>query len=121
MLLDSLKLAHQTSAQPSSEPSAEPTELAPRALNQRVIPAPSLEGKPRSDEPAERELWIYLPPQYFESDAALPVAYYLPWVRETTINGVTMPGELARGIRDARPHDHRGGVGSHRGGRQLLR
>ena len=82
-----------TDAQPTAQPSAKPTEIAPRALNQRVIPAPSLEGN-LLGEPAERELWIYLPPQYFESDAALPVAYYLPGFGETTINGVTMPGEL---------------------------
>ena len=73
--------------------SAEPTDVAPKALNQVVIPAPSLEGNLLGD-PAERELWIYLPPQYFESEEALPVAYYLPGFGQRTVNGVTMPGRL---------------------------
>ena len=79
----------------STEPTTEPTELAPRALNQRLIPAPSLEGNLLGD-PAERDLWIYLPPQYFESEEPLPVAYYLPGFGQTTMNGITMPADLDR-------------------------
>src|SRR6187402_3610210 len=79
----------------STEPTSEPTELAPRALNQRLIPAPSLEGNLLGD-PAERDLWIYLPPQYFESEEPLPVAYYLPGFGQTTMNGITMPADLDR-------------------------
>ncbi|MGY4644504.1 alpha/beta hydrolase [Cellulomonas sp. URHB0016] len=83
---------------PSGPPAAtpatpEPTEVAVRPLNLRDVPAPSLEGNLLGD-PAEREVLVYLPPQYFESDDALPVVYYLPGFTEEWITGVQMPDDL---------------------------
>ena len=65
------------SAGPTGSPTATATQPAPQTLNVRQIPAPSLAGN-LLGEPDEREVWIYLPPQYFESEEALPVATTSP-------------------------------------------
>jgi S-formylglutathione hydrolase FrmB len=81
------------SSGPTSAPTAEAVGLPVTPLNLREIPAPSLDGNLLGD-PTEREVWIYLPPQYFESDEALPVVYYLPGFGEELVVGVDMPADL---------------------------
>lgn len=76
-----------------SPPVVQETEPPVTSLNLRTVPAPSLEGNLLGD-PTEREVWVYLPPQYFESDDALPVVYYLPGFGETFVVGVDLPVDL---------------------------
>jgi enterochelin esterase-like enzyme len=52
-------------------------EPALEAINYMTIPAPSLEGNLVGDA-AERGFWVYLPPQYFESDEPMRTMYFLP-------------------------------------------
>ena len=78
---------------PAAQPTDEASALPVSSINVRQVPAPSLEGNLLGD-PTEREVWIYVPPQYFESDDALPVTYFLPGFGETGIPGVRLPEDL---------------------------
>ena len=76
---------------PDPAPTSEAAELPVTSINLRQVPAPSLEGNLLGD-PTERDVWIYLPPQYFESEDALPVVYYLPGFTEEFIEACDAAG-----------------------------
>lgn len=50
--------------------------LAQGALEKIRVPGPSLEGNLSGDD-AERDVYVYLPPGYADSDARYPVIYFL--------------------------------------------
>lgn len=79
-------------------PTAVPTELtAPtetlRPVNRIEIPAPSL-GENLVGEPAERILYVYLPPSYATSEKRYPVVYYLPGYGDSSIIGFRLPDDM---------------------------
>ncbi|MCJ7826697.1 MAG: alpha/beta hydrolase-fold protein [Demequinaceae bacterium] len=67
-----------SSCSSSSVPSfsASPSPVDTRPINIVTIPSEAL-GDNLLGEPAERDVTIYLPPQYFTSEASFPVVYYL--------------------------------------------
>jgi S-formylglutathione hydrolase len=90
--------ATQSPAATATQPTAEPTAVsspaptsAPKRIQRPEIPAPSL-AKNLVGEPAERQIYVYLPPSYFSSpDRHYPVVYYLPGYGDQTIGGVILP------------------------------
>jgi enterochelin esterase-like enzyme len=76
--------------EPSETPA--PTE-AFRSLNRIEIPAPSL-AENLVGEPAERTIYVYLPPSYDSSEKRYPVVYYLPGYGDTTMMGFRLPDDM---------------------------
>lgn len=73
--------AEPPAAQPAPTPEATATPRAFSGLTelQRVeLDSPSLEGNLLGD-PATRQVYVVLPPDYAESDARYPVLYVMPW------------------------------------------
>jgi enterochelin esterase-like enzyme len=74
-----------------------PTVPAPTqafsAINMIKIPAPSLANN-KIGEPAERTIYVYLPPSYNTSDKQYPVVYYLPGYSDSMMLGVRLPGDI---------------------------
>lgn len=60
-----------------ASPASPATERELTTVNYYTIPTPSLEDNLISEK-AERGFWVYLPPQYFESDEPMRTVYYLP-------------------------------------------
>jgi pimeloyl-ACP methyl ester carboxylesterase len=76
------------------EPSATPAPTeAFHSLNRIQIPAPSL-AENLVGEPAERTIYIYLPPSYDSSEKRYPVVYYLPGYGDTTMIGFRLPDDM---------------------------
>ncbi|HSL44792.1 MAG TPA: alpha/beta fold hydrolase [Anaerolineales bacterium] len=79
-------------------PAAAATEVtatteAFRALNRIEIPAPSL-AENLVGEPAERTIYVYLPPSYATSEKRYPVVYYLPGYGDSGIIGFRLPDDM---------------------------
>ena len=77
---------------------AEPTATgAPtktfRSLNRIDIPAPSLVEN-LVGEPAERTIYLYLPPSYNSSEKCYPVIYYLPGYGDSEVIGFRLPDDM---------------------------
>jgi enterochelin esterase-like enzyme len=62
-------------------------------MNMIKIEAPSL-AKNLVGEPAERTIYVYLPPSYASSDKRYPVVYYLPGYGDSTMIGFQLPGAI---------------------------
>ena len=76
---------------PTTVPAA-PTE-AFRSMNRIEIPAPSLANN-LVGEPAERIIYVYLPPSYNSSEKRYPVVYYLPGYGDSSIIGFRLPDDM---------------------------
>jgi S-formylglutathione hydrolase len=79
---------------PTSVP-VEPTATAQtfRSMNMIEIDAPSL-AENLVDEPAERTIYVYLPPSYGTSEKRYPVVYYLPGYGDSSIIGFRLPNDM---------------------------
>jgi len=64
-----------------------------QSINMIEIPAPSLSTN-LLGEPAERTIYVYLPPSYNTSDKRYPVIYYLPGYGDSTMNGFRLPQHM---------------------------
>ncbi len=71
---------------------AVPTEVF-RSMNMIKISAPSL-AENLVGEPAERTIYVYLPPSYNTSDRHYPVIYYLPGYGDSAMTGFQLPGDM---------------------------
>ncbi len=69
-----------------------PTEVF-KPFNLDTIPAPSLEGN-LVDEPAKRDIYIYLPPSYGIPDKRFPVLYYLPGYGDSGVLDFSLPKDM---------------------------
>jgi len=63
------------------------------SMNMIKMPAPSL-SENLIGEPAERTLYVYLPPSYNTSDQRYPVVYYLPGYSDSMMIGVRLPDDM---------------------------
>lgn len=82
----------EPSPSPSASPSPSPVpSFGP--LNGATISAPALANNLLGEE-AQRNVLVYLPPQYFTSDARFPVIYYLPGYSDATAYGISIPGDF---------------------------
>ena len=71
-----------------------PTEVQVyTSMNIVKVPAPSLENN-LVGEPAERMLYVYLPPSYNTSENRYPVLYYLPGYGDGNIIGFRLPDDM---------------------------
>ncbi len=66
------------------------------------ISAPSLSGNIIGD-PTERDIAIYLPKEYFSSEALLPVVYYLPGFGDPTMISMVLPNDFDSGLKGLTP------------------
>ena len=73
------------------EPTATPQPF--RSMNRIEIPAPSLSNN-LVGEPAERIIYVYLPPSYGSSGKHYPVVYYLPGYGDSSVIGFQLPGDM---------------------------
>lgn len=64
-----------------------------RSMNMIKIEAPSL-AKNLVAEPAERTIYVYLPPSYGSSEKRYPVVYYLPGYGDSSIIGFRLPDDM---------------------------
>jgi pimeloyl-ACP methyl ester carboxylesterase len=64
-----------------------------RSLNMVKIEAPSL-AENLVGEPAERTIYVYLPPAYGSSEKRYPVVYYLPGYGDNSMMGFHLPGDM---------------------------
>ncbi len=71
---------------------AVPTEVF-RSMNMIKISGPSL-AENLVGEPAERTIYVYLPPSYNTSDRHYPVVYYLPGYGDSAMTGFRLPGDM---------------------------
>lgn len=71
---------------------AVPTETF-RSMNMIKISAPSLANN-LVGEPAERTIYVYLPPSYNNSEKHYPVIYYLPGYGDSTVIGFQLPTDM---------------------------
>jgi pimeloyl-ACP methyl ester carboxylesterase len=78
-------------------PAATPTVPVPtqafQPVNMIKILAPSLSNN-LIDEPAERTIYVYLPPSYNTSDKRYPVVYYLPGYSDSMMIGMRLPDHV---------------------------
>jgi enterochelin esterase-like enzyme len=75
-------------------PAPAPTEVqANKSMNMIKVPAPSLANN-LVGEPAERMLYVYLPPSYNTSQTYYPVLYYLPGYGDGNIIGFRLPDDM---------------------------
>ena len=81
------------SSQAVSVSSSSASSIAKSTYNVIKIPAPSLSNNIIGDL-AQRNIAIYLPKEYFNSDALLPVVYYLPGFGDPTMINMSLPGDL---------------------------
>jgi S-formylglutathione hydrolase FrmB len=87
----------------SASPSPSQSPVDTRPVNIVTVASASL-GDNLLGEPAERDITVYLPPQYFESDASFPVVYYLAGHDSPrTIYNVSVPRELDSAFEDIDP------------------
>ncbi|HWV15891.1 MAG TPA: alpha/beta hydrolase-fold protein [Cellvibrio sp.] len=54
-------------------------------------------------EPTQRDIWVYLPKQYFTSNAPLPVVYYLPGYGDTYMLDVEIPQDFDSSLQTLKP------------------
>lgn len=82
-----------------------PTEVrAYQSLNIVKVPAPSLASN-LVGEPAERMLYVYLPPSYNTSENRYPVLYYLPGYGDGNIIGFRLPDDMDAMINDGKVNE----------------
>jgi S-formylglutathione hydrolase len=82
------------SSSPGESPSPSPSPIDIRPINYVAVPSEAL-GDNLLGEPAERDVTVYLPPQYFTSDDSFPTVYYLAGHSSgRTIANVTVPRDL---------------------------
>lgn len=75
-------------------PAPAPTEVqAYKSMNMIKVPAPSLANN-LVGEPAERMVYVYLPPSYNTSETRYPVLYYLPGYGDGNIIGFRLPDDM---------------------------
>lgn len=73
---------------------AEPMPTAVfKSMNMIQIPAPSL-AENLVGEPAERTIYVYLPPSYNTTEKRYPVVYYLPGYSNSAVIGFRLPGDM---------------------------
>src|SRR5690349_21127336 len=83
--------ATQMPATPTTVP-ATPTAVF-RSMNTIKIDAPSLTNN-LVGEPAERTIYVYLPPSYGASEKQYPVVYYLPGYGDSSVIGFRLPEDM---------------------------
>lgn len=71
---------------------ATPVEVF-RSMNRIEISAPSLANN-LVGEPAERTIYVYLPPSYNTSEKRYPVVYYLPGYGDSSVIGFRLPDDM---------------------------
>ena len=81
-----------TAVPPEPTATPAPTETF-RSMNRIEIPAPSL-AENLVGEPAERTIYVYLPPSYSSTEKRYPVVYYLPGYGDTSIIGFRLPDDM---------------------------
>jgi S-formylglutathione hydrolase FrmB len=111
--------ATQTVATSASQPTPVDTPIVPTptisvptptevqvytSMNIVKVPAPSLENN-LVNEPAERMLYVYLPPSYNTSDNRYPVLYYLPGYGDGNIIGFRLPDDMDKLIADGQVNE----------------
>ena len=90
----------EASDEASPSPSAE--QFEPRPLNVITVESAFLADS-RIEQRSDRDVMVYLPPQYFETDEAFPVVYYLPGFDDQTAVGVALPRDLDRAFETTAP------------------
>lgn len=79
---------------PTAAPAAPTaTTQAFRSMNRIEIDAPSLANN-LIGEPAERIIYVYLPPSYGSSEKRYPVVYYLPGYGDSSVIGFRLPEDM---------------------------
>ena len=79
---------------PTVVPAAPTATTQPfRSMNMLKIEAPSLADN-LVGEPAERTIYVYLPPSYGSSEKRYPVVYYLPGYGDSSIIGFRLPDDM---------------------------
>jgi len=69
-----------------------------------TIPAPSLKEN-LVNEPAERDIIVYLPPSYGIPDRHFPVIYYLPGYGDRSMTGFNLPDSMDKLVNDGTVKD----------------
>jgi S-formylglutathione hydrolase len=88
---------------PATSPSPSLSPIDARPLNFVTVPSEAL-GDNLLGEPAERDVTVYLPPQYFTGDESFPVVYYLAGHSSgRTIANVTVPRDLDSAFEEIDP------------------
>lgn len=91
------------SSGPTASPSPSPSPVDTQPVNYVTVPSEAL-GDNLLGEPAQRDVTVYLPPQYFEGDESFPVVYYLAGHGTgRSIANVTVPRDLDRAFESIDP------------------
>ena len=75
-----------------------------KPLDLITISAPSLENS-LTDEPTQRDIYVYLPPSYGTPDKHFPVVYYLPGYGDSGVIGFNLPDSMDRLINDGKVNE----------------
>lgn len=86
----------------SSAASSDAGNNAKSVFNKVSIPANSLLENIVA-EPTQRDIWVYLPKQYFTSNAPLPVVYYLPGYGDSNMLDVAIPEDFDSSLKKLTP------------------
>lgn len=93
-LLCLMLIVSACSSAATSAPTITPQPMeAFKPLNLDTIPAPSLEAN-LVDEPAKRDIFIYLPPSYGDPNKRFPAVYYLPGYGDSSMIGFNLPDSM---------------------------
>jgi len=94
-LLAAFALAAMTSFHVTAvtAPATATVQQATSSYKRVYIDAPALQSN-KISEPALRDIYVYLPKQYFTSDAPLPVIYFLPGFGVNSIVGVKVRADF---------------------------
>ncbi|MBN2177376.1 MAG: hypothetical protein JW722_06925 [Demequinaceae bacterium] len=83
-----------SSCSSATTPSPSPSPVDTRPINVVTVPSDALDGNLLGDR-AERDVTVYLPPQYFTSEESFPVVYFLTGhATGRAITGVTVPRDF---------------------------
>ncbi|MDP2713764.1 alpha/beta hydrolase family protein [Rheinheimera sp.] len=97
-----LAMALAGKAQASGPDPSFASSAATSSFTAVTITAPALAGN-IIGEPAQRELWVYLPAAYFTADTALPVIYFLPGFGTDAITGVEVQADFDNSFKTLQP------------------
>jgi S-formylglutathione hydrolase len=75
-----------------------------RSMNRIEIAAPSLANN-LVGEPAERTIYVYLPPSYGSSEKRYPVVYFLPGYGDSSMIGFRLPNDMDALIESGQVHE----------------
>lgn len=82
-----------SSAVINSSRASSSTANAVATFKKLSIPAPSL-AENLIGESVKHDIWVYLPKAYSATSTPLPVIYYLPGFGDSTMLGVSIPGDM---------------------------